>query len=73
MAGSGVKAHNRVKGGVHCGRSMAWERGSAAPMARQHERRQRRCRRAAGGRRRGGENLAWWASSACLAARGLVG
>jgi hypothetical protein len=51
-----VNAHDRVKEGgrIHCGRSMAWERGGAAPMARWHERRQRHCWCVEGGWRRGG-------------------
>jgi hypothetical protein len=68
-----VKAHDRVKeGGIRWGRSMAWERGSMAPMARWRERRRRRCHWLSEAGRKGGD-AAWWASSACLATRGQKG
>jgi hypothetical protein len=50
-----VKAHDRVKeGGIRWGRSMAWERGSMAPMVRWRERRRRRCHWLSEAGRKGG-------------------
>jgi hypothetical protein len=60
-------------GGVRWGLSMAWERGSVAPMARRHERRRWWHRWLGEGGRKGKGGTAWWAGSACLAARGQLG
>jgi hypothetical protein len=55
------------EGGVRGGVAAPWHgRRRAASMARR-----RRCRLGEGGRGRGG--TAWWAGSACLAARGQKG
>jgi hypothetical protein len=42
-----------MEGGIRWGRSMVWERGSAAAMARWRERRRRRCHRLGEGGRKG--------------------
>jgi hypothetical protein len=75
-----VKAHDRVRGGVHYGRFMAWERGGAAAREEAATLPAHRGRKEKGGGTRPGglARPAWplgagWASSACLAARGRVG